>query len=128
MKFTLSVVHGRTMKLSSIARLQDHWWANHRKDLQQGNGGAGCSLVHYRNAEEELHSVVKQLLCRMSQVARLLFSKIYLCRAHIGIYVGTQEILSSKSNTSSSINRSAHPADGRRVKSTPTSSFKSVYK
>jgi len=69
-----------------------------------------------------------QLLCRTSQVARLLSSKTYLRRAHIGIYVGTQEILSSKSNTSSSINRSTHPAVGRRVKSTPTSSFKSVYK
>jgi hypothetical protein len=46
------------MKLSPIVRLQDHWWTNHCKDLQQGNGNARCSLVHNRNAEEELHSVV----------------------------------------------------------------------
>ncbi len=69
-----------------------------------------------------------QLLCRTSQVARLLSSKNNSRRAHIGIYVGTQEILSSKSNTSSSINRSAHPTARRRVKSMPASSFKSVYK
>ena len=69
-----------------------------------------------------------QLLCRTSQVARLLSSKKYSRRNHIGIYVGIQEILSSKSNTSSSINRSEHPAAGRRVKSTPTLSFKSGYK
>ncbi len=49
-------------------------------------------------------------------------------RAHIGIYVGIQAVLSSKSNTSSSINRSAYSAAGQRVQSTPTSSFKSVYK
>ncbi len=69
--------------------------------------------------------ILSQLLCRTSQVAWLLSSKNYSRRDHIGIYVGIQEILSSKSNTSSSINRSEHPAAGRRVKSTPTSSFKS---
>jgi hypothetical protein len=58
MKFTLSVIHHRTVKLSPIVRLQDHWWTNYHKDLQQGNGDAGCSLGHYWNAEEELHSVV----------------------------------------------------------------------
>jgi hypothetical protein len=73
-------------------------------------------------------AIIIQLLCRTSHVARLLSSKNYSRRDHIGIYVGIQEILSSKSNTSSSINRSGHPAAGRRVKSTPTSSFKSVYK
>jgi len=69
-----------------------------------------------------------QLLCRTSQVARLLSSKNYSRRNHIGIYVGIQEILSSKSNTSSSINQSEHIAAGRREKSTPTSSSKSGYK
>jgi len=69
-----------------------------------------------------------QLLCRTSQVARLLSSKNYSRRNHIGIDVGIQEILSSKSNTSSSINQSEHIAAGRRVKPTPTSSFKSGYK
>ena len=54
----LPVVHRCTVKLSPIVRLQDHWWTNHCKDLQQGNGDARCSLLHYRNAEEELHSVV----------------------------------------------------------------------
>jgi hypothetical protein len=36
--------------------------------------------------------------------------------------------LSSKPNTSSSINQSEYPAAGRRVQSTPTSNFKSAYK
>ena len=36
-----------------------------------------------------------QLLCRTSQVAWLLSIKNYSRKAHIGIYVGTQEILSS---------------------------------
>ena len=58
MKSTLSVVHRRTVKLSPIVRLQDHWWTNHCKDLQRGNGDARCSLLHYWNAEEELHFVV----------------------------------------------------------------------
>ena len=73
-------------------------------------------------------SIESQLLCRTSQVARLLFSKNYSRRAHTGIYVGIQEILSSKSNTSSSINQSESLAAERRIKSTPTSSFESVYK
>jgi hypothetical protein len=73
-------------------------------------------------------AIIIQLLCRTSHVARLLSSKNYSRRDYIGIYVGIQEILSSKSNTSSSINRSGHPSAGQRVKSTPTSSFKSGYK
>jgi hypothetical protein len=73
-------------------------------------------------------SAIKQLLCRTSQVARLLSSKNYSRRDHIGIYAGIQEILSSKSHTSTSINRSEHPAAGRREKSTPTSIFKPGYK
>jgi len=67
-----------------------------------------------------------QLLCRTSQVALLLTSKNHSCRANIRIYAGIQEILSSTSNLSSSINRSNRPAAGLRVKSTPTSSSKSV--
>jgi hypothetical protein len=31
MKFTLSVIHRRTKKLSPVVRLQDHWWTNYRK-------------------------------------------------------------------------------------------------
>ena len=69
-----------------------------------------------------------QLLCRTSQVEGILSRAIYLRRANIGVYVGIQEILGSKSNTSSSINRSDSPAARRRVKSTPASSFKLVYK
>jgi hypothetical protein len=51
-----------------------------------------------------------------------------LRRAHIGIYVGIQEILSSNSNTSSPIDQSEYPANQQRVQSMPTSSFKSGYK
>jgi hypothetical protein len=86
----------------------------------------------HENQRDQVKNMIKmqgkQLLCRTSQVERLLSRKIHLHRANIGIYVGIQEILSSKSNTSSSINRSEYPATGRIVKSTLTSSFKSVYK
>ena len=88
----------------------------------------GCESDQCANDMTRFKCFLWQLLCRTSHVARLLSSKNYSRRDHIGIYVGIQEILSSKSNTSSSINRSEHPAAGRRVQSTPTSSFKSGYK
>ena len=58
---------------------------------------------------------LSQLLCRTSQVARLLSIKNYLRRDHIGIHVGTQVNLKSKSITPSSIYRSDHLAAGRRA-------------
>ena len=57
------------MKFSPIVRLQDHWWTNHCKDLQQGNGNARCSFVHNWNAEEELHSVVNMIEEKAEQSA-----------------------------------------------------------
>jgi hypothetical protein len=57
----------------------------------------------HKLALKRIGRYLKQLLCRTSQVARLLSSKNYWRRAHIGIYAGIQEILSSKSNTSSPI-------------------------
>ena len=92
------------------------------------HGGKQVGYCHQRTPETMEMILAALLPCRTSQVARLLSSKNYSRRDHIGIYVGIQEILSSKSNTSSSINRSEHPAAGRREKSTPTSSFKSGYK
>jgi hypothetical protein len=91
-------------------------------------GGGRSTVVPAWHGCGSSDSSLTQFLCRTSQVARLLSSKNYWRRAHIGIYPGIQEVLSSKSNTSSSIDQSEYPINQRRVQSTPSSSFKSGYK
>jgi len=108
-------IHVRWLKTFSCGGLLGDWTPSSVADKHMG-----AHSHHY-------HHKLLQLLCRTSQVARLLSSKNYLRRAHIVIYVGIQDILSSKSNTSSSINQSDHPAAKRTVKSTPSLSSKSVY-